>query len=85
MFAWTRNHLTQLDAGIFPAFGFISITKIIRGARAVKNYQLPEIILAVQNMSQRRAQRSDAGSHGDKNQIAAAQGFKIKAMSRYIQ
>jgi hypothetical protein len=39
-----RNHLSQFDAGVFPSRGFVTIAEIIRRARAVKHYELSELL-----------------------------------------
>src|SRR5712691_8640398 len=81
----SRNYLTQLDARVFPASGFIAITKRIRRARTVKHYQSSKVLPAIQHVPQSGTQRRDARAHGDQNQIVTAMSIQIETVTRHAE
>src|SRR5712691_5789206 len=81
----SRDDLTQFDPGVFPALRFIAITKSIRRARAVKYYQLPKVLLAIQDVAQCRTQRRDARAHRNQNQIVAVMAIQIETVTGHAE
>lgn len=77
--------MPQLNARVFPTLRFISITKSVRRSRAVQNYQLPKVVLAIQYMPQSRTQRRDACAHRHQHQIVATMSIEIKPVTGYAQ
>src|SRR5215204_474579 len=76
----TRDYLAQLHTRIFPGVSLVAITKIVGRARAVKHYELPKLIFALQHMTQGRTQRRDTGSHRYKNEISALHHIDIESV-----
>src|SRR5260370_14530442 len=76
------DHLPQFHACLFPAFGLVAITKIVRRASSVKHCELTKIFFPLQHVAQDRAQRRDTSTHRNEDKISVSLCLEWKAVSR---